>query len=109
MSAGEIILNLAQDARTGTVTAASTVGTGLGTVLDLIPSDIGKLATLVGIVLSSLLIYAQFIRIQRERMGRERDRIQLEQLKAQIAQHEVEAHTRRRADDAARRRDDLTP
>lgn len=85
MSVSEIVANWMQDARTGTITAASTVGTGMGTVLDLIPNDIGKLATVVGIVLSALLIYAQVIKIQRERVGRERDAIELAQLKAQIA------------------------
>ena len=34
-----------------------TTGTGLGTILDAIPNDIGKLATVVGIILSSVLIY----------------------------------------------------
>lgn len=85
MSVSEIVANWMQDARTGTITAASTVGTGMGTVLDLIPNDIGKLATVVGMILSSLLIYAQVIKIQRERVGRERDAIELAQLKAQIA------------------------
>lgn len=85
MSVSEIVANWMQDARAGTITAASTVGTGMGTVLDVIPNDIGKLATVVGMILSSLLIYAQVIKIQRERVGRERDALELAQLKAQIA------------------------
>lgn len=36
--------------------SAMTTGTGAGTVLDWIPDDIGKLATLVGIILSVILI-----------------------------------------------------
>jgi len=32
----------------------------VGAVLDLIPGDIGKLATLVGIILSSVLIYTHW-------------------------------------------------
>lgn len=37
--------------------SGSTVGSGLATMLELIPTDIGKLATLIGIVLSVVLIY----------------------------------------------------
>ena len=37
--------------------AMSTTGTGMGTIFDLIPDDIGKLATVIGIILSSVLIY----------------------------------------------------
>lgn len=37
--------------------SALTTGSGLGTILDLIPNDIGKLATVVGIILSAVLIF----------------------------------------------------
>ena len=47
---------LLNSAKVATSVAATTVTTGLGTVLDLIPNDIGKLATLVGICLSVVLI-----------------------------------------------------
>lgn len=40
--------------------SAMTTGTGLSTVFDLIPNDIGKLATVVGIILSSVLIYTHW-------------------------------------------------
>lgn len=48
---------VASNPKIATVIATSTAGTGVGTILDLIPDDIGKLATLIGIVLSSVLIY----------------------------------------------------
>jgi hypothetical protein len=40
--------------------ASVTTGTGIGTIFDLIPDDIGKLATLIGILLSSVLIYTHW-------------------------------------------------
>lgn len=40
--------------------SAMTTGTGLGTFLDMIPNDIGKLATLVGIALSLVLMYTHW-------------------------------------------------
>lgn len=46
-----------QDVKAATTVAVGTTATGLGTVLDIIPDDIGKLATVVGIMLSCVLIY----------------------------------------------------
>lgn len=40
--------------------SAGTTTTGLGTILDFIPGEIGKLATLVGICLSLVLIYTHW-------------------------------------------------
>ena len=45
------------DPRLATATATSSLGTGLATMLEVIPNDIGKLASLVGIVLSIVLIW----------------------------------------------------
>lgn len=39
------------------VIGTTTTGSGLGVILDLIPNDIGKLATVVGIILSVVLIF----------------------------------------------------
>lgn len=41
--------------------AVSTIGTGVVTLLNLIPNDIGKLATLVGLCLSLVLIYVKML------------------------------------------------
>lgn len=51
------ITSALQSTQTTTVVAVATTGTGLGTILDLIPDDIGKLATVIGILLSLVLIY----------------------------------------------------
>ena len=48
------------DVKTAALVSTTTAGTGLGTVLNLIPDEIGKLATLVGIVLSTVLIYTHW-------------------------------------------------
>lgn len=65
--------NLLIDAKVAGATAAATTGTGLATILEMIPNDIGKLATLVGIILSIVLIYTHW------RKGRiEYKKIQLE-------------------------------
>jgi len=45
--------------------ATATTGTGLGTFLEAIPNDIGKLATLVGIVLSVVLIYVHVLNVRK--------------------------------------------
>ncbi len=49
--------SLVNDVRIGVVVSTTTTGSGLGVILDLIPNDIGKLATVVGIILSVVLIY----------------------------------------------------
>lgn len=48
------------DTKVASVVASVTTATGVGTLLELIPDDIGKLATLVGIMLSSVLIYTHW-------------------------------------------------
>lgn len=44
------------DIKVAATISAGTVSTGVGTWFDLIPSDIGKLAALVGVILSTVLI-----------------------------------------------------
>ena len=48
------------DPKAAITTALSTAATGLGHAIDVIPDDIGKVGTLVGIVLSGVLIYTHF-------------------------------------------------
>ncbi len=55
------------DIRVAATVAGGTVVSGITQVLDLIPDNIGKLATLIGIILSSVLIY---IHIRRARLER---------------------------------------
>lgn len=60
MSVSEGVQQLANNPKIASGVAALTTGTGLGTVLDWIPDEIGKLATLVGIALSVVLIYTHW-------------------------------------------------
>lgn len=68
--------------------AAGTTGTGLATWLEWIPSDIGKLATLIGAVLSLVLIvyWSQriFTEFHKGKIDRERDRLELAKLRNEI-------------------------
>ena len=52
--------NVVNDIKIAWATVMGTIGSGMGTALDMIPNDIGKLATLLGIVLSTVLIYTHF-------------------------------------------------
>lgn len=51
------LIELTTDLKTAWATAWSTAGTGAATIVEWIPDGIGKLGTLVGIVLSIVLIY----------------------------------------------------
>lgn len=94
MSAKEAIQEIATNPKTGQGVAFWTTGSGLGTVLEWIPNEIGKLATLVGILLSLTLIYANILRIRIERIEacrrEERDKLELDILRNKLAKHESE-------------------
>lgn len=45
----------------------ATAGTGTATWLEWIPSDIGKLGTVIGVILSLILIYAHVKKLQRDK------------------------------------------
>jgi hypothetical protein len=68
MSAKEQIIQAASSPKLAATVSAATTSTGMATVLEWIPDDIGKLATLVGIVLSLLLIYSHSLTIRKSRI-----------------------------------------
>lgn len=70
-----ITQELASNPKIASTVAGSTVGTGLGTILELIPDDIGKLATVVGIILSSVLIYTH---LRKGRIEYQKTKLELE-------------------------------
>lgn len=72
-----------QSPKAGHVVAMTTTTTGVGTILDLIPDDIGKLATLCGIVLTVVLVY---VHIQRWRLDKEKDELEKQLLRQQISE-----------------------
>ena len=49
-------MTIIADGRLGAVVATTTAATGTGTWLEMIPENIGRLGTLVGIILSLVLI-----------------------------------------------------
>ena len=82
---------------TSAATATLTTSSGIATVLQWIPDDIGKLTTLVGLVLSAVLIRYhvnktridardEFARRQAEAIQREKDEAQLEQMRLELVQ-----------------------
>lgn len=78
MHVKEHLTHLATSPKVATAVTTATAGTGMGTILDLIPDDIGKLAVLVGIVLSSLLIYSHSLTVRVTRI--ELRRLQAEEI-----------------------------
>lgn len=56
MSVKEQLVQAATNVKVGAATAATTTTTGAATFFDLVPDDIGKLASCFGIVLTSILI-----------------------------------------------------
>ena len=87
--------SIVTDAKAATLIATGTISTGLGHVLDVIPNEIGKLATVVGILLSIVLIYThsrkgpmvrESIRLQNENLDLEqvRKKLEIKLLKSQI-------------------------
>lgn len=77
----------------------ATTGTGVGTILDLIPTDIGKLATVVGIVLSMVLIYTHLLTVRKTR-------VEIRLLEQKEAERAAQALARRDAGQPVRRSDD---
>ena len=67
MSVKPVIQELATNTKVAGVIASSTMGTGLGTILDLIPDDIGKLTTVVGGMLSIVIIFNILTKLSIER------------------------------------------
>ena len=65
-----------------TVTSATTVGSGTATWLEWVPSDIGKLATIIGIILSTVLIYTHLKKQKREE---EKHNLEMEILRKKAA------------------------
>ncbi len=85
MSVKDLLEQVTQSPKAAAAVSAATTGTGLGTFLDYIPSDIGKLATLVGIILSSVLIRTHW---RRGKIEMEKGRLEIDLLRAQLKDHQ---------------------
>jgi len=85
VSVKEQLTNAATNLKVGAVTGAGTVSAGAGTWFDVIPDDIGKLASLVGICLSSFLIYVHALKVRQGTLDITKTKIEIEMMKAQQA------------------------
>lgn len=92
-SKAEVLSQIATSPKAGASVAASTTAVGVSSWVDLIPDDIGKVATLVGICLSLVYIYttvrkhrAEFKNIQLQNAALQMDndlkRLEIERRKA---------------------------
>lgn len=83
-------IDLMSDIKVAWLTVTGTIGSGLGTALEMIPNDIGKLATLIGIILSVVLIYTH---LRKGRIEYEKVRLEIIILKEKEAER-LEANRR---------------
>lgn len=68
MSGRELVQQLTHSPKIAAGVAAMTTGTGAGTVLDWIPDDIGKLAVIVGIMVSVMILRVQRVILKKEQL-----------------------------------------
>lgn len=88
-------MSILESQPTSIVVASGTTVTGLSTWLNLIPSEIGKLATVVGIILSITLIVMHVRKMRQEaRESALREEILREQLRREKASNSAEATLR---------------
>ena len=89
MSIKEQAIQYATNIKVGVVTGAGTVSAGAGTWFDVIPDDIGKLASLVGILLSSLLIFFHVQKIRKSALEISKTRLEIEIIKEREAERKA--------------------
>lgn len=81
MSVKEQILSAASNTKAGATIAAVTTGTGVGSTFEYIPDDIGKIAAVIGIILSTVICRLHLVNIKKIKLEmkilrqREADRI----------------------------------
>lgn len=74
------------DGRLGSAVATGTIGTGSMTWMQMIPDDIGKLGTVVGVVLSIVIIASHLLKMRQD--ARESE------LREMLLMKQIEAHNR---------------
>jgi hypothetical protein len=86
------------DGRVGAAVAVSTGATGTGTWLEMIPENIGRLGTLVGIVLSLVLIVVHLRKMRLDAIDAkyraERNKLEIAQLKWKMEQEKKLAESK---------------
>ena len=104
MSGKVVLTEVAQSPKIAGAVSTATVGTGFAEVLNLIPDEIGKLATLVGIVLSSVLIYTHW---RKGHIEYRKVKLEIAALEERQAERLEIARKRKVAGEPTRRSDDL--
>lgn len=94
---------VAGNAKVAITVATATIGNGIATVLNAIPPEIGKLATLTGIVLSSVLIYTHW---RKGRAEYAKTMLEIEILKRTERERRTAIETRRGTKQPLRREED---
>lgn len=61
-----LLSDVVQSPKVAATVSTVTTGSGIATFLNLIPADIGKLATVVGIILSLILIVSHLVKSYRD-------------------------------------------
>jgi hypothetical protein len=103
MSIRDIARQAAESPKVASAVSAVTTSTGIGTWFDWIPDDIGKLATLAGVILSVVLIYNH---VRRGRVEFELAQTELRIMREREAERIERALQRRAAGQSLRRSDD---
>lgn len=96
MSGKKLIEEVLTNPKVAASSAGVTTGSGIGTWLNYIPDDIGKLATLVGIVLSLVLIATWSMTFRKTRL-------EIEIMQRKEAERLAEIERRKNAGEPTRR------
>lgn len=66
-----MLVSLLHTPKTGAAVAGTTLTTGLSTLMDWLPNSVGEVASIVGIILSGVLIYVHLRKSGREALESE--------------------------------------
>ena len=77
------VVEIAQNIKVAGAVAAGTTASGVGSAFEMIPDDIGKLAALVGAILSVVLIY---VHVRKWWLERRKGRLEVQILREKLKQ-----------------------
>jgi hypothetical protein len=100
------VQGMMNDVKIAATVAMGALGTGMSMFLAIIPNDIGKLASLVAIVLTGVLVRNHWRNGKKIDLENEKLKLEVEALKAQEADRDQAAKQRRRNGQPTRRLQD---
>jgi hypothetical protein len=86
VSAKEQLMQYATSVKAAAITGTATTGAGVSTWFDVIPDDIGKLASLIGICLTAVLIV---FHIRKGMLDIKKTQLEIELIKAEAARSQA--------------------